>query len=85
MPLYEYYCSACTQRFEKLRSSEMARLEAHCPECGSFSRRVVSVFARRAKGISGQDVSLTERLPEMPGGGCGCGGSCACGSSFGRN
>ena len=85
MPLYEYYCSTCTQRFERLRSVDMARLEADCPACGSFSRRVVSVFARRAKSSSGHDLSMTEEMSAMGGGACGCGGNCACGSNLSFN
>ncbi len=42
MPLYEYYCEKCSQRFEKLVSS--MQKEAPCPRCSSISPKVFSTF-----------------------------------------
>jgi putative FmdB family regulatory protein len=45
VPLYEYACSACGGRFERL-SSFAAADEATCPACGSReARRLLSVIA----------------------------------------
>ena len=46
MPLYEYECGDCGQRFERLVSLSEARGGVKCPECGSKSvRKLMSVFA----------------------------------------
>lgn len=46
MPVYEYRCPACAQRFSKLvrRVSADAPTPA-CPACGGASERVLSAFA----------------------------------------
>jgi len=71
MPLYEYGCASCSERFERLvRAGDGS--EAACPRCGSANvRKMVSSFA--AFGASG------DGLPMASGGGC-CGGAggCAC-------
>ena len=36
MPIFEYVCSECGHKFEKLLLSTRAR-EIRCPECGSVS------------------------------------------------
>jgi putative FmdB family regulatory protein len=47
MPVYEYECGGCGQRFEKLVSLSQARETMKCPKCGSESvRKLMSVFAR---------------------------------------
>jgi putative FmdB family regulatory protein len=46
MPLYEYECGECGQRFERLVSLSEARQSMKCPKCGSKSvRKLMSVFA----------------------------------------
>jgi putative FmdB family regulatory protein len=46
MPLYEYECGRCGQRFERLVSISKARQGTDCPNCRSRSvRRLMSVFA----------------------------------------
>jgi putative FmdB family regulatory protein len=73
MPLYEYRCESCGEKFEKLLSMSAASANGiSCPDCGGESRRLVSTFAAHSKGESGQTSSIG-------GGGCaGCGGgSCA--------
>jgi putative FmdB family regulatory protein len=72
MPVYEYACRSCPERFEKRVSMEARNERTFCPACGADgAERRVSVFA--AFGTSGgQTASL--------GGGCcgGGGGGCAC-------
>lgn len=73
MPLYEYVCSTCRNRFEKLRPMSVATEEASCPDCGSQSPRALSVFASFVSG------RVIEVVPAGGGGGCcGGGGACAC-------
>jgi len=73
MPLYEYYCRRCEQRFELLRP--VARMDdpAPCPKGHDGGERVLSIFAAFSQG-SGAGEALGG------GGGCGgcSGGNCAC-------
>jgi putative FmdB family regulatory protein len=72
MPLYEYYCRRCEQRFELLRP--LARMDdpAPCPKGHEGGERVLSVFAAFSGSAGGESAPLG-------GGGCaGCSaGSCA--------
>lgn len=73
MPLYEYRCSDCETKFEKLiRGISTNPDGVACPDCGSETRRLVSACAAVSRGEGGQVTSVAG------GGGCaGCGGSCA--------
>jgi putative FmdB family regulatory protein len=74
MPLYEYLCSSCSHKFQKLQP--MSASGADCPNCEQPARRTLSVFAAHSRGQAG--ASQPSPLPPMGGGGC-CGGGC-CGS-----
>ncbi|HXG35478.1 MAG TPA: zinc ribbon domain-containing protein [Dehalococcoidia bacterium] len=73
MPLYEYYCPDCSQKFELLRPVGRMDEEAICPQGHSHAQKVLSVFAAVSSGGKGEPVSL---------GGCACsaGGACGCGT-----
>lgn len=45
MPLYEYECSACGERFEKLVAASEKDSGGACPECGDPAERIPSGFA----------------------------------------
>ncbi len=46
MPIYEYECLKCGERFELRRSMTESDREIRCPKCGAVKpRRVFSVFA----------------------------------------
>ena len=45
MPVYEYVCTTCRNRFEKLRPMDKMDDEAPCPDCGNETSRALSVFA----------------------------------------
>lgn len=75
MPIYEYRCADCEQKFEKRRLMSQADDEIACPDCGSVhTSRGLSRFAAFSKGNGGTSVSV--------GGGSGCAGcgSHSCGS-----
>lgn len=75
MPLYEYTCQTCYNTFEKLRPISEVDSDTPCTDCGSPSKRQLSVFAAIAVGPNG------ESSPIAGGGGCcggGGGGGCAC-------
>jgi putative FmdB family regulatory protein len=62
MPVYEYICSKCDQRFEHLVRSMNGEERVTCPECGGARvKRRLSVFAAR-HGSSPEAV--------VPGGAC---------------
>ena len=47
MPLYEFYCNYCRERFEKLwRTPDLPDVLV-CPKCRAFSMRVFSTFSFR--------------------------------------
>jgi putative FmdB family regulatory protein len=73
MPVYEYYCRSCQNKFEMLRPMKMATVTASCPSGHEGATRTVSVFAALGRDEDGS-------LVPMAGGGCACGGSCACGA-----
>ncbi|MBI4233998.1 MAG: zinc ribbon domain-containing protein [Chloroflexi bacterium] len=74
MPLYEYVCTGCRARFERLRPMSQVQEAATCFDCGAKAQRIVSVFAAFSSGASGEAQPIAGA-----GGGCaGCaGGSCA--------
>ncbi len=63
MPIYEYQCKACENRFEELILSP--RRKPACPSCDS--RKVQKLFS-----VCGLNIGAS---PTSGGsGGCGCGG-----------
>ncbi len=45
MPIYEYECQSCGNRFESLRGFAASDDKVKCPNCGSQnSKRVISSF-----------------------------------------
>ncbi len=75
MPVYEYYCPKCSDRFELLRPLSRMDDPASCPAGHEGGERVLSRFAAMTKGGSGE-------MSAVAGGGCGCGncGGGSCGS-----
>jgi putative FmdB family regulatory protein len=45
MPLYEYFCPQCEERFESFRYLSERNDVVECPSCGHQSERVLSAFA----------------------------------------
>jgi putative FmdB family regulatory protein len=75
MPIYEYNCTDCKVKFEKMRPMSKADAEAVCPECGStHTSRGLSLFAAFSKG-NGE-----ARHAVAGDGGCARCGSHSCGS-----
>lgn len=72
MPIYEYICEECSERYEHLalRSGD----NAACPKCGS--RRHTLQFSVFAPGANGESKSVSSSA--APASSC-CGGSCGCG------
>lgn len=71
MPMYEYICTDCECRFDKLRGFSQADDPVECPHChGSKAKRALSLFASVVRSESGGAESHGH------GGGCSC-GSCS--------
>ena len=50
MPLYEYYCEACSSVFEALRSLRLSEEAAACPKCGADADRIMpTTFASMSR------------------------------------
>ena len=74
MPIYEYRCADCEQKFEKRRRMSQADDEIACPDCGSLhTSRGLSMFAAFSKGNGGSHAVAG-------GGGCQSCASGNCGS-----
>lgn len=73
MPIYEYRCESCGDKFEKLVRRAEDALEAGCPSCGEkHLEQQYSTFA--ARGSAGSDGSFTPASTRTDFGGCGAGG-----------
>jgi putative FmdB family regulatory protein len=75
MPIYDYRCTDCDERYDQL--VRRAEDVVSCPACGSeHSERLLSVFAGIGTGGTPKP-SPTMAMPRMArgGGGC-CGGMC---------
>lgn len=71
MPIYEYYCPRCEDKFEallSLRAAEKGEQPA-CPKCGE--PKVARVFSRFAAGTSGTPGSGSYCPPSAGPGCCG--------------
>ena len=73
MPIYEYHCTKCGNRFELLRTISRSQEEACCPACQGKAERLVSRFSSVSKGKGGVTAPI---------GGSSCSGCSAasCGS-----
>jgi|GEM_PF-156067 len=85
MPIYEFLCESCGDRFEKLvRSAEQA-VEDGCPACGEkHLTQEYSTFSSKMAPSRGRVPNAQPRICEQPftagcpaprgprGGGCGC-------------
>jgi len=71
MPIYEYVCDKCNERFEKIVINRQQ--EISCPKCSSNKATIqLSVFATAGGGSSSPSGGFSGG-----GGGC-CGGGCGC-------
>jgi len=72
MPVYEFVCLACEERFDRLLP--MSAGDPGCPRCGEpRTRRQLSVIAGLTGARDGGSMPVSSS-----GSGCACGGACAC-------
>lgn len=61
MPIYEYECKSCGEKFEARRNISDSDTELKCPKCGKKEpRRVFSSFS--CSGFSGGSCAPTTSL-----------------------
>jgi putative FmdB family regulatory protein len=74
MPIYEYICDDCGERYERIVMSQKQAIA--CPKCESSKHTIqLSVFAAPSNG--GKSSSGSSSGPSSGGGCCG-GGGCGC-------
>jgi len=48
MPIYEYICQDCGEKYDKFVRSSLAKIELKCPNCGGTQgEKALSVFGVR--------------------------------------
>jgi putative FmdB family regulatory protein len=74
MPIFEYLCEDCGNKFEKLvrRSESREGSEGvHCPSCGQeHLKQQFSTFSAHANGASHSKGASEEMMPSCPSGMC---------------
>lgn len=76
MPLYEYVCRDCGNRFEKMRPVAERLSAPDCPACaGQRAALAMSAPGRVGAGAASRTTAGGETAGS---GGC-CGGACGCG------
>jgi putative FmdB family regulatory protein len=58
VPLYEYFCPSCNQKFELLRPMSRAEEPATCPSGHPGANRVLSLFASFSRGDDGSVTAV---------------------------
>ncbi|MBL7063133.1 MAG: zinc ribbon domain-containing protein [Anaerolineae bacterium] len=61
MPIYEYRCHECGEKFEKfVRSMNNPEPEIKCPECGGQKvKKLLSVFGIQTSGSTSEPICPT--------------------------
>jgi putative FmdB family regulatory protein len=61
MPIYEYVCQDCGEKYEKLVRSSVVKVEVICPTCGSDrAEKALSMFG--APGSTTKSNSVVNKL-----------------------
>ncbi|MBI3807440.1 MAG: zinc ribbon domain-containing protein [Nitrospirae bacterium] len=66
MPIYEYQCESCTDKFEVKQSMKDDPLTA-CPRCGKRVQRLISSPAIMFKGSGWYVTDYSEKMKPSPG------------------
>jgi len=60
MPVYEYQCLECGEKFEKLVRSMNSPQEIECPKCGGRKvEKLLSAFGLRTSGSASEPICPT--------------------------
>jgi putative FmdB family regulatory protein len=65
MPVYEYRCNDCNERYDILHKSSTNLSEVVCPKCGSENyKKLLSTFS--ASGLDGSSSFSPADIPSAP-------------------
>jgi len=68
VPIYEYRCSVCGERFEKLVRTSSGQVDVRCPKCDAEEvERQVSVFGVSTGSTGGSFTSASSCAPSRGG------------------
>lgn len=76
MPVFEYKCSDCNEKFEILHKSGLKQTDVSCPNCNSSNnKKLFSAFSASVAGSSASDNSCASGSCGIPAsyGGCSSG------------
>ena len=60
MPVYEYQCQECGEKFEKFVRFMNSALEIECPECGGRKvNKLISAFGVQTSGSASEPICPT--------------------------
>jgi putative FmdB family regulatory protein len=60
MPIYEYRCLECGEKFDKLVRSMNSQVEIECPKCGGQKvKKLLSAFGVQISGSTGEPICPT--------------------------
>jgi putative FmdB family regulatory protein len=77
MPVYEYVCTACKNKFEKMRPFSKSNEDADCPRCHKIGKRIISACYAKTTDSAGltQQLGSSHSCSSCGGGSCAsCGG-----------
>lgn len=69
MPIFEYRCASCDEKFEELVLSRSQTSKVECPRCGGTEvKPLISLFAAQTSRSSGECFSRSAGICEAGGG-----------------
>jgi putative FmdB family regulatory protein len=80
MPVYEYSCKSCKNKFELMRPFSKSGEGANCPRCQKKADRILSACYSRSGNGSGFSEDMGGSAAPSSGGGCSSCSSGNCGS-----
>ena len=73
MPIFEYKCNNCNEKFDFLHKSSVNIEKVHCPSCGSNeNKKLLSSFSASISGSSGYSGGCADGSCGIPAPSSGC-------------